>query len=82
MPGPSPECNKLAESSNNECSDEKEDDGTATCKICKIPWIEMWRLGSMRYTVCDEYICPKCCDKRDISADDVFLVGFASDYKY
>ena len=39
-PGLSRKCNNLAESSNNENSDEKEDDGT-TCKYCKIPWIKL-----------------------------------------
>ena len=31
----------------------------------------------------DEYICPKCYDKRDISADDdFFFVAFALDHKH
>ena len=40
QPGPSPQCNNLVKSSNDESSDEVEDDGTA-CKIWKIPWIEL-----------------------------------------
>ena len=51
QPGPSRQCKKLAQSSNDESSDE-EDDGT-TCKVCQIPLDrtdgEMQRLGSMRH---------------------------------
>ena len=50
QPGPLWQCNDLAESLNDESSDE-EDDGN-TCKICKISWGELTeklRLGSMRY---------------------------------
>ena len=60
-----------SESSNDESCDEEEDDGT-TCKICKIHWIELTeRCGDwVQCDICDEYICPKCYDERDISADD------------
>ena len=40
QPGLLRQCNYLAESSNCESSNEEEDDST-TCKICKIPWIEL-----------------------------------------
>ena len=61
----------MAESSNDESSDE-EDDGT-TCKICEIPWIELTeKFGDcMMCDICD-----------DISADDFFFVVIASDHKY
>ena len=32
--------------------------------------------------ICDEYICPKCYDKRNIPADADFFVVFALDHKY
>ena len=73
----------MAELSNNESSDEEDDDGT-TCKICKIPWIELtekcgdWAQGA----ICDEYIFPKYYGKINISTDDHFFVAFASDHKY
>ena len=74
-PGPLRQCNNLAESSSDESSVEEEDDGTSTCKICKIPWTELTE--KCRYWVqrdiCDEYICPKCYGKRDISTDDDFF---------
>ena len=64
----------MVESSNDESSDEEEDDGT-TCKICKIPWIELTekREDWVQCDMYDEYIFPKCYDKADISADDDFL---------
>ena len=37
---PSRQCKNLAEPWNDESSDEEEIDST-TCKICKIPWIEL-----------------------------------------
>ena len=66
-----------------ESSHEDEDDGT-TCNSCNIPWIELTeKYGDwVQYDICDEYICPKCCDKRDITADDDFSVVSASDHKY
>ena len=33
-------------------------------------------------TVCGEYICPNCYDKRDISADNNFFVAFALEHGY
>ena len=83
QPVPSWQCNNMVESSNDESSDEEEDDGT-TCKIWKILWIElMKKCGDwVQCDMCDECICPKCYDKRDISADDDFFVVFASDHKY
>ena len=67
-PGPSRQCNNLAESSNGESSDE-EDDGT--CKICKIPWVELTeKCGDwVQCNICDECICLKCYGNIDISAD-------------
>ena len=64
----------MAESPNDESSDKEEDDGT-TCKTCKIPWIEQTEKCRdwVQCDICDEYICPKCYDKRDISADDDFF---------
>ena len=37
-----------------------------TCKICKIPWIELTeKCGNwVQCAICDEYICPKRYDKR------------------
>ena len=63
------QCKNLAESSNGESNDE-EDDGTITCKVCKIPPIVLAeKYGDwVQCDICDEYICPK-----DISADDEFL---------
>ena len=63
----------MVESSNDESSDEE--DGGTTCKICKIPWIELTekREDWVQCDMCDEYIFPKCYDKADISADDDFL---------
>ena len=64
QPGLSWQCNNLAESSNDESSDEEGDDGTA-CKICKIPWIELrekcrdW----VQCYICEEYACLNCYDK-------------------
>ena len=71
----------MAESSNDESSDEEEDDGT-NCKICKIPWIELTeKCGDrVKCDICDEYICPNCYDKRDTPADDDFFVVFPSDH--
>ena len=40
LPGPPRRCNNLAKSSNDESADEELVDG-ATCKICKIPCIEL-----------------------------------------
>ena len=73
--GSSRQCNNLAASSNDESNGEGEDDGT-TCKICKIPWKElMEKCGYwIQCDICDEYICPKCYEKRNISADDDFLL--------
>ena len=78
QPGPLRQCNNLAESSNDRSSDAEGHD--FTCKICEILWIELtdW----VQCDICDEYICPKCYGKRDISADDHFFVVFASDQKY
>ena len=83
QPGPSWQCKNLAELSNDESSVEEEGDGT-TCSICKILWVElMEKCGDwVQCDICDEYICPKCYDKRDISADDDFFVAFTSDHKY
>ena len=74
QPGPSRQCNNLAESSNDESRDEKEVDRT-TCKMCKIPWIELTEKSKDRfqYDICDTCICPKCYDKRDTSTDDDLL---------
>ena len=65
QPGPLPQCNNLTESSNDESSIEVEDDGS-TCKVCKIPLIELTKkCGNwVQYDICDEYICPKCYDER------------------
>ena len=79
--GPWRQCNNLAESSNDDSSDEEDDD--TPCKICKVPSIEItdkckdW----IQCDICDEFICPKCYDKRNISADDDFFVVFPSDHK-
>ena len=80
QPGPSCKCKKFAESSNDESSDEEEDDGT-TCKICKIPWIELTEKYE-DWIQCGEYICPKYYDKKYISADYDFFVVFASNHSY
>ena len=82
-PGPSKQHNNMAESSNDESSDKEEDDGT-TCKIYKIPWIElMEKCGDwFQCNICGECIFPKCYDKRGISADDDFFVVFYLDHKY
>ena len=63
--------NNLAKSTNDGNSDDEENDGT-TCKICKISSIEVTeKFGDwIECDTCDEYICPKCYDKRDIFADD------------
>ena len=70
-------------SSNDESSNEEEDDGTAW-EICKILWIELTEICRYRVQcdIFDEYICQKCYEKKDISADDYFFVVFASDHKY
>ena len=72
--GLSGQCDNLALSSNNESSDEEEDNGT-TWKICKIPWIELAQQWGdwVQCDICDKYIGPKCYDKRDISADEIFI---------
>ena len=85
QPGLSRQSSNLTESNHQmmRVAIKKEDDST-TCKIWDVPWIELaekyrdW----VRYDIYDEYICPKCYDKRDISADDNFFVVFASDHKY
>ena len=68
---------------NDESSDEDEDYGT-TCKICKIYWIELTKKCGdwVQCNIYSEYICTKCNDKRDISADDDFLIVFELDHKY
>ena len=77
------QCKNLVESSNDDSSVDEEGNGT-TCKICKILCIELtkkcgdWFPGD----ICDEYKCPKCYDKREISVDDDFFVVLASDHKY
>ena len=87
QPGPSRQCNNLAESSNDESSTEEEndeeDDGT-TCNVCKISWIELTKKcgDQVQCNICDEYICPKCYGKRDISADDDLFAVLGSDHKY
>ena len=75
QPGPS-QSNDLAGSSIDESSDEEED-GT-TCKICKISWIELAeKCGDwVQCDTCNEYIFQECYDKRDISADDKFLLQY------
>ena len=80
-PDPSRQCNNLAESSNDDSSDEEDDD--TPCKICKIPSIEITDKGKdwIQCDIWDEYICPKCYDKKNISADDDFFVVFPSDHK-
>ena len=74
QPGPWHQCNNSAESSNDESRDEEKDD-SPTCKICKIHWIELTEKcgDGVQCDICDEYICPKCYEKRDISDDDDFL---------
>ena len=74
QPGPSWQCNNLAESLNDETSDKEKDDG-ATCKICKIPRIELMEKCEdwVQYDLCHEYIYPKCYDKSDFSTNDDFL---------
>ena len=52
------QCNNVAESLNDESSDEEGDDYT-TCVICKIPSIKLLEKcgGSwVEYDICDEYI--------------------------
>ena len=68
QPDPWQQCNNLAESLNNESSDEEEDDVT-TCKIFKISWIELReKCGDwVQCDICDQYIVPKCYEKRDIN---------------
>ena len=65
----------MAESSNDESSDEEEDDST-TCKFCKIPWTGLTEKCGywVQCDIWDEYICPKCYGKRDVSVDDDFFV--------
>ena len=60
------------------------EDNYITYKICKTLWIELTkkRGDSVPCDTCDEYICPKCYDKRNISADDDFLVVFVLEHKY
>ena len=67
-PDSSQKCNILAESSNDESSDEEEDDGT-TYKIFNIPRIELKeKCGyQAQCDICDEYIVPKCFQKRYIN---------------
>ena len=66
----------------DESSDEDEDDGT-NCKIHKILSIELTeKCGD--WVQCDtynEYIFPKCYDRRDISTDYDFFVVFSLDRK-
>ena len=71
---PSRQYNNLAESLNDESSNEQEDDVTAY-KMCKTPWIELTeKCGDwVQWNICNEYICPNCYDKRDISANDDFF---------
>ena len=80
--GPSRQYNSLAESQNDKSGDKEEYDGT-TCKVYKTAWIELTeKCGDwIQSDICDEYIYPKCYDKRDVSADDDFFVVFASDHK-
>ena len=75
-PGPLRPCNNTAEPSNDKGTNEEQDDGT-TNKICKIPWKELTekRGDWVQCNTCDKYICPKCYDKRGISADDDFFVS-------
>ena len=64
QPDLSRQCNNLAESSNDDTNNKEEDDGT-TCKICKIPWIELREKcgDSVQCHICDEYTCPNCYDQ-------------------
>ena len=75
------QCNNLAQSSNDEGSDE-EDDGT-TCKICEIPRAGLKEKCGywVQCDICDEYIYAKCYDKRDLSANDDFFVVYTLDHK-
>ena len=68
QPDPSQQCNNLPESSNEDSSDEEKNDGT-TCKIFKIPRIKLKeKCGDwVQCDICDEYIVPKCYEKRDIN---------------
>ena len=76
QPGPLRQRNNLAESSNDESSDDK-GDGTIR-KICKIPWLEMTEKCGywVQSEIWDEYICLKGYEKRDISTTDNFFVVF------
>ena len=68
----------------DESGDEELFDG-ATCKICKIPWIELTEKSGYwsQCDICDEYIWLKGHSKRDMSADNNFLfVAFSSDHNY
>ena len=64
--GPSQQYNNLAESLNDESSDEKNCE--TTCKVCKTPWIEMTEKYRdwAQCNICDEYVCQKCYGKRYI----------------
>ena len=68
QPDLSQHCNNLPESSNEDSSDEEKNDGT-TCKIFKIPRIKLKeKCGDwVQCDICDEYIVPKCYEKRDIN---------------
>ena len=57
--GPWRLCNSLTESLNGESNDE-EDELIVKCG----DW------GFSEICICDEYICPKCYEKKDISTDD------------
>ena len=73
QPGPSRQCSNLAKSPNDESSNKEGDDDT-NCKICKISRIEMTaKCGDwVQCDTCDEYISPKCYDKRHVSVNVFF----------
>ena len=64
--GRSQQCNNLAESLNDESRDQENCE--TTCKICKTPWIELIKKCGdwVQCNICDEYICQKCYDMRDM----------------
>ena len=77
QPGSSRQCNNLVELSNHESSHKEENDGT-NCKIFKKIWRDLTeKCGDwVQWNICDEYICPKCYDQGDISAEgDFFLLN-------
>ena len=77
------EINNLAKWSNDESSNCEKDYGT-TCIICKIRWIELKeKCGEwVQCDIWDEYICPKCFEKKDIFKENDFFVVFELDHKY